>query len=245
MLAMRRATGPTPEEQSFTEFAVQDHETEWVCEPSGPVDQSTTRQADGAVDRGKVSVSRGVLYSQGILLGLVAVGAFTFGVFVGNASSTPEYSAADPSRPCRITGRLFYSNNNRELPDEGAVVIVLPSGAQPGEKVQVEELRPDIPLPGQRHPGLTAIHELGGAYARADALGTFSLQVSQPGPYYVLFVSRHVTRRPGETIPMEHLAQMGRYFLLPSDLIGEQQYRWTSEQIRGDTKQEFVFARKG
>ena len=111
----------------YSQFAVYDDDAEWVYEDeTGP-----SQEAPVAVNIERISIPRSILYVQGILLALVAIVAFVFGVLVGGRSSSPE-SAQVISRPCTVEGHVHYlTQNGAEIPDEGTVVIAVPQDQRP------------------------------------------------------------------------------------------------------------------
>jgi len=229
-------------EDVFAEFTVYDdseliYETEDIF-PRG------SGEVDGVVDRDKVAVSRAVLYSQGILLGVVAVVSFALGVLVGGNTSSNKTSDADADQPSVLTGNVTYiDSSDQRLPDENSVVIAVPQNVRPDEKIGIEGIKLEDAPPELHHPSLLAILQLGGAYARVRVDGFFRLQLSKPGPYFVLIVSRHTLRRQDTQPPPEHLAQMGRYFSLPLELIGPNKHVWKSIRVKGSVAHDHDFGK--
>jgi len=221
----------------FSEFVVYD-DADLVYESSAG-EAAPTRGPALPVDTNKLAVPRWVLYTQGALLAVVALLAFVLGLHLGG-ESPPESAEAVP---CRVEGRLEYRTaGGPSAPDAGAVVIVLPADLRPDEKLSIDGLRPDQPPPPGDHPSLLGIGILGGAYARSDEQGRFSVQLPRPGVYFVLFLSRHASRPSGIQPEGSHLAQLGRYFLPADELLGGNNYRWSSEKIRRDVQLDYVFA---
>ncbi len=243
MLAMRKAgrseTNDDSEGQSLGDFAVFDDGSELIYDTG----DAWAYEDETPVDRTLVAVSRRVLYMQGALLGVVAVGAFAFGVFVGGFARKPA-PRVERSRPCVLTGRIEYrSGPNETVADEGSVVIVVPAGARPDseKKIGVEGLEPGAPVTDAAHQGVIAIRALGGDYDRVGAGGEFRVQVKRPGDYFVLFLSNHMQRGRLEAPPVEDLAEMGRYFLPHLELLGERKYHWKKEKIDDNRRIDFIF----
>ena len=226
-----------------SQFEVYDDETEFIFE----TDEDEEGYYGGRVDRSKVAVPRVVLYTQGALLGVVAIGAFLLGWLLGITTSGPAQPNVVDSTPRVVKGTLtFVDGQNRQRPDAGSVVILVPQDAPPGvdEKVDVAGLGPDEPLPEpSTHPGLQRISVMGGAYARTDAEGAYRLQVPQRGRYFMLVISGNSSRSGGERLNHDHLAEMGRYFVPALDLIGDREFRWSEKEIGRDMTVDLSFDR--
>ena len=226
--------------EDFSQFAVFDQDNEFVFEQ----DDDGSYYYDKSIDRTKVAVPRSVLYAQGVLLGVVAIGMFAFGWFVGSATSTPGPSIEEDLTPRVVRGTLLFKDSaNRDQPDAGSVVIMVPEESRPGpdDKVDIEGLRPDDPLPGETHAGLQRITVMGGAYARTDANGDYRLQLPKRGKYFLLIISGNKHRSGANDLNKDHLAQMGRYFIRANDLLGDNRFRWSEERIGQDVRRDFVF----
>jgi len=225
--------------EDFSQFEVYDDDTEFIFETEDDVGYY-----GGRVDRSKVAVPRYVLYTQGALLGSVAIGAFVLGWVFGAVTAGPDKSLVEDNTPRVIRGELTYvDQQDREQPDAGSVVILVPQESRPGpnEKVSVAGLRPDDPMPEEDHPGLQRISVMGGAYARTNAEGEYRLQVPQRGRYFMLVISGNSTRSGNDDLNKEHLAQMGRYFTPATDLIGDRRFRWSREEIGRDMTLDHTF----
>ncbi len=224
----------------FSQFSVFDQDNEFVFEQ----DDAGGYYYDKNVDLTKVAVPRSVLYVQGALLGIVAIGMFAFGWFVGSATSTGGPSPEEDLTPRVVRGTLTFKDSaNRDQPDAGSVVIMVPEESRPGpdDKVDIEGLRPDDPLPDQHHPALQRIAVMGGAYARTDADGDYRLQLPKRGKYYLLIISGNTHRSGADQLNKEHLAQMGRDFIRATELLGDNRFRWTEERIGQDVRRDYVF----
>jgi hypothetical protein len=182
-----------------------------------------------------VSVPRSVVYLQGLLLGVVALVFFVFGLIVG--SGTRSELGLAPLRPCVITGTVLYEDHARHaLPDESSIAIIVPSSTRPDQKAAVEGLRPADPEPGETHPSMAVIRSLGGDYARIDRHGKYRLRVTTPGRYYLLIVSHHARRESNQQPEANDLAQIGRYFVPATSLLDSQRYTWKELRVRDDTE---------
>ena len=216
----------------FSQFAVYDDDTELVYETSSP---QSTRAKNVVVDRSKVAVSRTILYIQGALLGIVAILFFSLGLVVGVDYGSEGGGTPDEPAPARVTGRVVYEDGNRHEPDSGAVVILIPYGSQPPEKILPDNLRPDDEPPADDHVGLSIIEDLNGAYCRTDQDGKFSATVLSRKRYYVLYISHHAIRSQNEVIPNDtSRLQMGTYFVQIPELLGNNEYKWDVRDIYGN-----------
>jgi DNA-directed RNA polymerase subunit M/transcription elongation factor TFIIS len=216
----------------YSQFAVYDDDAEWIYED----ETESSQQAPVAVNIDRVSIPRNILYFQGILLAVVAIVAFVFGVLVGGGSS-PRETVQVEARPCTVAGHVHYlTRNGAEIPDEGTVVIVVPKNQQPSSEQRgpVEGLRPSDPLPHENHPALRAIRMLGGAYTRVDANGAYDLRLPAAGEYFVLVLSGNRYREANEDPVRADLAEIGGYFLPATELLGNKRYEWKSVQVRAD-----------
>ena len=220
----------------FSQFEVFDDEAEFVFE----TDDDVEGYYGGKVDRNKVAVSRFVLYTQGALLGVVAIGAFLLGWIVGASTSTSQPTVVEDNTPRVIRGTLTFNDAAGAQPDAGSVVILVPQDRRPtiDEKVPAEGLGPDSQPPDDL---LERISAMGGAYGRTDVDGNFRVQVPRRGRYFMLLISAGGPRQSNSDINKEHLAQMGRYFVPATDLIGDHTFRWTSEEIGRDTTIDYAF----
>jgi hypothetical protein len=193
-----------------------------------------TRQPAFAEHTELVAIPRYVLYLQGGLIGVVALVAFAIGMLAGGAILT-QPALPIGAQACVIQGSVTYASGPRQLPDEGAVIAVIPqTQSKPDEKAPVAGLRPDDPTPGDTHRGIAILRDLGGAYARADANGRFQVQLPDRGRYLVLVVSSRSQVRSIEEIQTTDILKLGTYFDSAADLLGNHRYQLTMESVRGD-----------
>ena len=124
---------------------------------------------------------------------------------------------------------LLDSPSGAKRGDEGAVVIVLPAGKFPGKPLPIAGLRPGDPPPAAGNATSAALAEFGGAAARADASGDFTLFVPAAGSYRILVLSRQATRGHDTPDDPSDIAGLGKYFdaarralaALPLSLVDE------------------------
>ena len=214
----------------------------WTPDPAGyegmELVYDTTEPASAApsisANKDLVAIPRYVLYLQGGLIGLVALVAFAIGILTGGALLTQPAAPPEP-QACVIRGSVTYAAGARTLPDEGAVIAVIPqSQAKPDEKAPVAGLRPDDPTPGETHRGIAILRDLGGGYTRTDPNGRFEVQLPDRGRYLVLVISNQSRLPPGEEIQTADILKLGPYFDNAADLLGNHRYQLTMEPVRGD-----------
>jgi hypothetical protein len=219
-------------EGPLTEFVVYDNDSELIYD----IDETAidTAPVASGFDPDRVAISRRVLYLQGILLAAVGLGSLVIGVMIGRGTSQPpEMQFAFP-RPCLITGSIAYQDEREtDRPDRGAVAIVVPRDLHPEQKIHLVGLRPQDPRPAEDDQGLRSLRAIGGDYCRADAEGRFWLRVPDRGDYFVLFISAARSQQD-EDPPREHLAQIGRFFLLAPQLFDGHAYVWREESVQSD-----------
>jgi hypothetical protein len=138
---------------------------------------------------------------------------------------------------------VYATNGGRNLPDDGSVVIVLPTESRPAPtgKAPVDGLRPGDPLPQGDSENLRIIQSIGGAYARTDTEGRYQVTLPDAGKYFVLIVSKNKYRAANEELNKADLAALGSYVLPPTDLLGESKYTWREVTIRKNESLDFMF----
>ena len=211
------------------------HDFELVFDTS---DESAASAAPAAPDL--IAVPRLVLYLQGGLLAVVALVSLVIGLVAGGALS----GGAAPAGPraCTLEGTINYAAGNRNLPDPGAVVAVIPEGGpRPDEKALVTGLRPGDTSPAENHQGIAVLRQLGGGYARTDNRGRFQLQLPSRGKYLVLVISQARQLRSLDEIETADLLQLAPFFDNAAELLGRQRYKLTMEVVRSDRQLNVLF----
>jgi phage FluMu protein Com len=198
------------------------------------------------VDADRVSISRRVIYGQGILIAAVALVALMMGFSIGRLAGTdPDEAPVVVDRsPTKIRGRLVHKDAaGKEIADDGAVVIVLPRGIKQDltGRLATSGLSPGDPAPGADDANVQAISALGGAYRRADESGHFQFTLP-PGKYYILRISHNAQRGPSESLASRDVQVMGDLLADVSALIGPYKYRWqTDVEIAKATTLDYSF----
>jgi len=188
-----------------------------------------------------ITFPRSVLYFVGGLIVAVAILAFLIGLSMGRLSFV-EQAGRNKNRPCKVTGRLTYETAAGSLVgDSEAVIVIVPVGREPDEKLNIAPLRTDAPPPDPQHPTLVGIRSIGGAFARAKPNGEFAVEVQAAGEYFVLLLSSHARRTDKQSPTTIEIAQIARYFTPADVLLGANAYRWSRELIRDDTTLDHSF----
>lgn len=227
------------EDNPYAEFVVYDDEVEWHYESD---ESDYAPRLSTATDIARVSVPRSVLYTQGVLLVVVGIAGFVLGILVSGGGS--DDAAARVAIPCVLSGAISYSTGGgRDLPDDGSVILVLPSEQRPAPtgKAPVAGLRPGDPIPRDQSENLRIIQSIGGAYTRADTEGQFRVTLPDGGRYFVLVVSKNTSRSANEELDKIDIAQLGRYVQPPTELLGDSRYKWREVTIRGNDVIDLTF----
>jgi hypothetical protein len=204
-------------------------------------ESATTSGPSGSENTELIAIPRYVLYLQGGLIGVVALVAFAIGMLAGGAMLTQPATPA-AAQACVISGSVTFASGPRQLPDEGAVIALLPqSETRPDEKAPVAGLGPEDPTPGDMHRGIAILKSVGGGYARADVNGRFQLQVPDRGQYLLLVVSNRSQLRSIEQIQTTDIIKLRPYFDNAADLLGNHSYQLTQRSIRGDVEIPITF----
>ena len=224
--AVQAAETDPVDEGAYGQFVVYgDDEVDFE---TGEVIRASEESADD-----HVVVPRAVVYVQGALLGTMTIVGFVLGLLCGVSLDQPasDYQSANRG----VFGTVTYvARMGRPQPDIGAVILLLPVDILPDEKIRPASLRPDQPPPQANDPSLGRIAALGGRFIRADEAGRYRFTNVQPGRYFILYLSGSAKRPSGETAASADLAELGRYFFTPTELLGNGNYRWQSRRISGE-----------
>ena len=186
-----------------------------------------------------ISISRRVLYAQAVVIAMVAAIFFMAGYVLGPGRTAKTEQPVEKKErfgdAVDVFGTITYSDAARNpIKDPGAVVILIPKGSAPADRLPSDGLRPT-------DPGLTgdelapkAIKFLGGVYLRADENGEIDIKVNS-GRYYVLVISRAAGRRDDRMITTQDLKAMKKFFAAPQTLIGERRYDWKLRKLDAET----------
>lgn len=188
---------------------------------------------------GMLLLSRRAVYVQGLLFCLIALVGFGLGYLIGRSHGPTAAMDAEakggPGVSLAYRGNFLFSPSEGLFePDSEAVAIALPEGKRPERKLSAQGLRPQDAY-GAGDAAVKAINALGGDYAKADARGMFEFVVPRPGRYYLLLISRHAKRPRSQAIDRADLQQMNEYFQVVSDLISQNKYHWSVQDLTATT----------
>jgi len=217
---------------------------------SAPPGAEVAPPAGRPVPQGMILFPRRSCYVQGFLFVVLAAAAFGAGYLIGRGDATVEKQIEQEQagkERILIEGKLVYEPGAGQIAgDKGAVVIALPDGKYPQKTLPIQGIRPQDPSPAESQRTVRMIRQLGGAYAKANAEGDFSMVVSQQGEYRLLIVSSHAARPQGVKLDEFDLAEMEKYFELADHLVNRFKYRWELKQINiGSDEIEVNFGRDG
>ena len=237
LLAMRNAerAQQNQSEDNYGEFVI--YNDEYLDIETGKV----SRPVD-TTETPHITLPRSLIYIQAGLLAVMLLAGFVLGGLFGY--SFGKSSQVTQQQACLVSSLIYIPNEGPQQADVGATVIVLPIEVWPDEKINPKALQPNQPPPSDDHPDVMAIRELGGSFARCDANGHCELYLPQSGEYFVLFLSGNMERSKNSPEP-EDIAQLGRYFLLPTELLGKNQYSWSNRNIEGKHQLKVEFHNQG
>lgn len=188
-----------------------------------------------------VLVRRRVVHLQAAFFFALTAAMFGLGYWLGSqrapapaAAPAAAVDAETPAiEPSLVEGLVVYEDEaGKLLGDVGGAVLALPEGKPPKQPLALAGMEPDPagadptkPPRPERQKISGQFRELGGACARVEAKGSFSL-VLRPGNYRILFVSAHARRPKGDDINEADLAEMRRYLDAPEKFIGAWKYSW-------------------
>lgn len=190
---------------------------------------------------GTVELSRTAIYTVGGLLAGVAIVAFLLGWSFGSELSTHKQAANQPSAK-RISGRITYvTNRGKNVPDTEAVVVAFPTKRKPDEKIAPAMMRPEISPANVPTNLLNAIRTLGGDFARTDRNGTYELEVSHPGEYFILVVSNHRSRGSRQPTTRE-IVEIGQFVTRATELLEGNDYVWSKRIVTQSLSYDYTFS---
>ena len=169
----------------------------------------------------KILFPRRMLYVEAVLYVTVAAAAFGLGYLAGRGgSSAAGKEDADVQMRGQSRARCCWARvRARSGATRGPSSIVLPAGKLPDKRLPIAGLRPDDPPPAKGDATSAALAKFGGAAARTDASGDFTLFVPAAGSYRILIISRQATREPDGPLERSDISELGKYFDAPADLL--------------------------
>jgi len=180
----------------------------------------------------KILFPRRMLYVEAVLYLTVAATAFGLGYLTGRGGSSVA-SKEDVNVQMRVPveGKVLLAPAiGTKRGDEGTIIIALPADKLSDKRLPIAGLRPGDPPPSDATS--LAVAEFGGASARADTAGNFALFVPVAGSYRILIISRQATRGPDGPSEQRDIAELGKYFDAPADLLRRCRYRWLTKDLR-------------
>ncbi len=212
---------------------------ELVYESTAPLSPRTSRKRrDEDADLERIGIPRYVIFVQGGLLFVVAVVCFLLGMAVGGAVS--ERRGPVVEQPLTLSGTVALAAKGNRSADGGSVVIVLPFDAEPEGKSSLVGIRPgDDPAASGKIRDF--VQSLGGAVAKCDGRGDFSLQLHKRGRYFLLALSANSPANANAPVNPQHIAQMGKFFKLSEDPLDTLRYQWRIENVRGSQRANVTF----
>ncbi len=234
-LAMRDAEEVTGTESAgdiYTQFVVYD-EDEIDFDTGEVVSPNEPQPVDYVV------LPHKVIYIQGALLGVLSIIVFGLGLWCGVLLDSPTEKQMVYGG---VFGTVtFATTSGNPQPDIGVVVMALPVETLPDEKIQPGAFRPDKPPPSADHHGVLSIAALGGQFTRADTVGKYRVANLRPGMYFILYLTGNVRRNSGDLPDSADLAELGRYFISPTKLLGNCDYHWQKRRITGEHRWDMHF----
>ena len=177
-------------------------------------------------------VPRKLVYAQAALIGFSAVMFFVLGIMAGHLTS-PSSDASGSNdaamssveyADCRLSGVVAVQENDRELPDIGAVVILIPKDSKPA-KLQFPGLIMPNSFVALDNPVISAISDAGGTVVRADADGQFNVLVDRQRSFYLLVLSKQRTARGTESSDQQR--EFIEAWFAPADkLLRDNDFLW-------------------
>lgn len=184
-------------------------------------------------------MSRKLVYGQAALLGISAATFFLLGLMVGNLTSSPKDTLGQAAvfspgfaADCRISGVVAAKQDGRDLPDTGAVVILLPKRSAP-DKLQAPGLIMPETFVALDNPAIEAIHNAGGAVVRADSEGKFNLLVDQELEFRLLVISK-TRRSKGRQLSDQERDMLEAWFAPSEKLLRDNDFLWEEFKSAGD-----------
>lgn len=201
------------EENLLNEFQVYDEDFD---EPSLVyADDEISRKTDLHLND-RLSVPRKVVYFQGALLGIVAVAFFLLGLLIGNTTAPRNQSVESEAN---VSGTVLVAGESGLIGDEGAVVILLPTGEAPNQRFDSVELQPGRTLTGS-NPEVPLIRGFGGNICTANRAGNFQMIVDSKKEYILIVISKNGKRT--RDLEDKFYSEVGFYFTNPEELVLDQ-----------------------
>ncbi len=220
-----------------SEFRIPDSELEGSVELRVPSPQPSRLTP---VPSDKILFPRRMLYVEAVLYVTVAATAFGLGYLAGrsgwSAAGKEDAENADVQKRIPVEGKVLLDlRAGTKQGDEGAVIVVLPDKV-PGKPLPLAGLRPSDPPPATGDATSAALAKFGGAAARGDVSGNFTLFVPAAGTYRILIISRSATGEPMGPLTRPDISELEKYFDVPADLLQRYRCGWRTAHLYLGTK---------
>ena len=216
-----------------SEFRIPDSELEGSVELRVPSPQPSRLTL---VPSDKILLPRRMIYVEAVLYVTVAATAFGLGYLAGRGGWSAAGKDNGDVQLRGVLGKVsLISPTGGKRGDEGAVVILLPAGKLPGKRLPAAGLRPGDRPPAKGDAASLVLADLGGATARADVSGVFTLSVPAAEGYRILVLSAHLTREPNAALEQPDISELEKYFDAPADLLQRCRYHWLKKDLRRDS----------
>lgn len=202
-----------------------------TTDQTGETQQTASDLAGGTRSNNRsndtILLPRWVVYFQAALLGIVAATFFIFGMMVTSLTSNSD----DPfdGGEVRVFGTVAKTDEGQQVPDTGAVVLLLPDSPVSISRQDPTTIRPDSFEPLE-NPTIDAIRAQGGSVVRSNIDGKFEL-FARPGVYNLLIISK-TTGNTRQKLSKEQVATISQYFLPVEKLIQDQQFYWQPIRVK-------------
>jgi len=121
-----------------------------------------------------------------------------------------------------LNGVVEYRSGGKTVPDAGARVLAFPTTQKPLKKLSAGGLKPGEEK-GLDQTGLEGLAKLGGVATTADEHGKYSLPLPKEGAYWILVLSKNVSRPGPLTLQVEE-QKLHTYFADVPTLLGEKEF---------------------
>ena len=138
------------------------------------------------------------------------------------AGAKPDAAGAAATSKYVLTGVIEMRGAGKTVPDAGARILAFPTGQKPLKKVNAGGLPPGEEK-GTDQTGIEDLRKIGGVATTADDKGRYSLPLPKEGKYWVLVISKNVTR-PGPLMLHEDERGLHQYFADVASLVGNKDF---------------------
>ncbi|MGL4593874.1 MAG: hypothetical protein ACRCUY_04000 [Thermoguttaceae bacterium] len=178
------------------------------------------------------------------------LGGFASGYYLGNCRVSDAELQQLPHIPdakcVLVEGILFFRDEfGNKNPDADACVLILPKNRTPTLPLSTAGFSPNAANSHHMSDSIQQIQELGGAFTRTGADGTFSLELPSEGNYSIILVSSHAHCNEEAKDSLE-MSDLKSFFLSPKDIVSNYQFEKDDYSLTFGTQKiqkTFVFPR--